>query len=411
VLQNDRGFQTDGVLTATLTLPPLKYTDDAAKRSLVLWLTQKIGQLPEVKAAGFKTPAFLFPYEMQFSVEGRPKPKLGQEPFTEVWSVTPGALEAMGTRLFQGRYLSAADNKSSQTVCIVDDLLVEQYWPGEGAIGKHITIALIAGLVHQTVRATIVGVIHHLENDVAGGPTIPGTYLSYAQYPVGSGSLVIRSNHDPATQAAAVQSVLRSLDPDLALYDARPLEQLVNSRVAPRRLSVILLSVLAGIALILATLGTYGVMAYMVTGRAQEIGLCRALGATPRHILRLVLTQGMRLALWGVLAGVVVSLVAGRLVTSMLSGVTARDPLTFAGVGGLLMAVAAVACYIPARKAMGLDPIDAVRCELAPSGSQRLKTRKQGASSGLAKSMSAGSFEALGLDRKRGARHVRETAR
>jgi putative ABC transport system permease protein len=160
-----------------------------------------------------------------------------------------------------------------------------------------------------------------------------------------------------------VRGALRSLDPDLALYDVRPLTQITGERVAPRRLSVILLSILAGIALVVAALGTYGVMAYMVTGRTQEMGLCRALGATPRDVLRLVLSQGMRVALVGVLIGMVASLALARVVRPLLFGVNASDPITFASVSGLLTAVAAVACYIPARKAMELDPIAAVRHE------------------------------------------------
>jgi len=160
-----------------------------------------------------------------------------------------------------------------------------------------------------------------------------------------------------------VRNALHAIDPALALYNFETLQDIVDSRVAPRKLSVLLLSCLAAIALVLASLGTYGVMAYMVSGRTQEIGLRRALGATPQHILRLVLAQGMRVSLWGVSTGVLAALVMGRFVGPMLSGITALDPLTFVSVGGLLLLVSVIACYVPARRAVRLHPLAAVRHE------------------------------------------------
>jgi len=248
-------------------------------------------------------------------------------------------------------------------VCVVDELLAKQYWPGESAIGKRLTIELTAEPGTQSFSAAIVGVIHHVENDVAGVPALPVVYIPYRQYPNSVGSLVVLSNSDPASLTPALRTALHSVDRDLALYNFETLQDIVSTRVAPRKLAVLLLSGLAGIALLLGTLGTYGVMAYMVTGRTQEIGLRRALGATPQHILKLVLGQGMRLALWGVLSGIAAALVMGRLVSPMLSGVTARDPFIFVGVAGLLFLVSLIACYVPARRAVQLHPISAVRHE------------------------------------------------
>jgi len=360
VLQTDPGFRSEGVLTASLNLPSLKYKTNAQVRSFVRQFTEKIAALPGVRAAGLKQP-LLGPYEDNFVVEGQPRPLQGFEPYAEISVVTPGALEAMRVELLYGRYFSRTDDENSGAVCIVDDRLAERYWPGKAAIGKR--ISTIETPTTPPQWATIVGVVHHVENDASGGPTLPGVYFAFAQRPANGGSLVIHSTVDANVLITRVRGALRSLDPDLALYDVRPLTQITGERVAPRRVSVILLSILAGIALVVAALGTYGVMAYMVTGRTQEMGLRRALGATPRDVLRLVLSQGMRVALVGVLIGMVASLALARVVRPLLFGVNASDPMTFAGVSGLLIAVAALACYIPARKAMELDPIVAVRHE------------------------------------------------
>jgi len=392
VLQADPGFRSDGVLTGSVTLPPLQYHTDAQMRSFVRQFTQKLAALPGVQATGLKSP-LLGPYEDNFVVEDRPRPARGSEPYTEISVVTPGALEAMGVRLLHGRYFNPSDDENAPPVCIIDDSLAERYWAGRSAIGRR--IAIVETPSTPPSWTTIVGVVHHVENHASGGPTLPGSYFPFAQTPTNGGSLVILSRQDPTALLAAVRSVLHSLDPDLALYDVAPLANLTRDRMAPRRLSVILLSVLAGIALILAAVGTYGVMAYMVIGRTREIGLRRALGATPRDVLRQVLSQGMRVALAGVLTGVIASLALGRVVSPMLFGVDVTDPMTFASVGGMLIAVALAACYFPARKAMRLDPVDALRCEFAPSGSQQgpRRIRRQGVSRGPAGCMKPGSVE------------------
>ena len=363
VLQGDRGFQSDGVLTATLNLSTAKYDDPAHRITLLQHLLGQVDSLSGVQAAGFKAPALLAPFEMPFSLDGGAKPKSGEDLVTEASSVTPGFLEAMRIRLLEGRSISAADDETSARVCVVDDLLARQYWPGESAIGKRVTLELTPEPAVAAFSASIVGVIHHVDIDIAGAPTLPEIYLAYRQYPYRNGSLVVLSESDPGALVPRLRSALHAIDPDLVLFNFATLREMVDAGVAPRKFSVVLLSCLAAIALILATLGTYGVIAYMVTGRTQEIGLRRALGATPQQILRLVVVEGMRLALWGVLAGVIAALIMGRLVSPMLSGVTARDPLTFVSVGALLLLVSLIACYVPARRAMQLHPIAAVRHE------------------------------------------------
>jgi putative ABC transport system permease protein len=369
VVNADVGFHTAGVLTASLNLPKSKYTNDEQRRLLVQPLVAKVATLPGVTAAGFKYP-LLGPSEATFLVEGRPQPPRDQEPYTEMSSVTPGGLEAMGVKLLGGRYFTASDDADATPVCIVDELLARQYWPGANAVGKRISTEMPTTPSGQRQWRTVVGVVNHVDNHGADWPSLAGTYLPFAQYTLGGGTLVIHSQGDRASLEGMVREVLRSLDPDLALYDVRPLADLTDQDVAPRRLSSLLLGILAGIALLLASLGTYGVTAYVVTGRTHEIGLRRALGATPRDVLGLVLREGMCSVLVGVLVGTLASLALARVIRGLLFGVSATDPATFVAVAALLALVALVACYIPARRAMHLEPVDALRCEFAPSGSR-----------------------------------------
>ncbi len=362
VIHQDRGFRAEGVLTASLSLPASTYPDETDRRRLIQQLVEKVEALPGVTTAGFKFP-LLAAAESRFMVEGRPNPEPDSLPYTEFSTVTPGGLEAMGVQLRSGRYFNADDQAGSEPVCIIDDLMAKQYWPNQSALGKRIAVEAPVAANGFGPWRTIVGVVHHVQHYAGDWPTLAGTYLPYSQYPFNRGSLVVRSNADQATLEPMLRDVLQSLDPSLAFYNVRPFTALVDEDVAGRRLVVVLLGTLAAVALLLAMLGSYGVMAYMVTGRTHEIGLRRALGAEPRDVLRLVLAQGLRLTIAGTAIGVAVALALSRLIRSLLFGVSATDPLTFAGVVVLLMIVAMAACYIPARKAVGLHPLDALRHE------------------------------------------------
>ncbi len=362
VVQQDLGFRADGVLTASLSLPPLQYRDDSQKRLLVQQLVERVAALPGVKTVGFKFP-LLGAAESHFLVEGRPKPEPENVPYTEFSSVTPGALEAMGVQILRGRYFNADDKADSEPVCIIDDLLASEYWPGESAIGKRVAIEAPVAPNGFGPWRTVVGVVHHVQYHGGDWPTLAGTYLPYTQYPSSRGSLAVLSGTEQSSLEPMLRDVLHSLDPNLALYDVRSLAEFMDEDLASRKLIVVLLSILAGIALLLAMLGSYGVMAYMVTGRTHEIGLRRALGAKPQDVLRLILGQGMRLIILGTSVGIIAALALTRVMRSLLFGVSTTDPLTFAGVVVLLVLVALAACYIPARKAVGLNPLDALRHE------------------------------------------------
>jgi putative ABC transport system permease protein len=362
IVQADAGFDPDGVLAASFNLPDSQYKTDEQKRLFVQQLVDKAAALPGVMAAGFKNP-LLGGSQTGFVVEGCPKPEPGKAPSTEIARVTPGAMEAMGIRLLQGRFFNAGDNQQSMKVLVIDENMARQNWPGEDPIGKRMLVMIGPEPHGEIPWMTVVGVVRQVKNYGVDQPTRVEAYVPNAQFPGSGGNLVLRSQQDPEHLVSAVRRTLHSLDPNMPLFNVQTLRDVSEENVAPRKLSVLLLSLFSGIALVLAALGIYGVMAYVVVGRTREIGLRMALGARPGDVLGLVLGQGVRVAICGVLAGVVASLALTRLMRSLLFQVSATDPVTFAAVALLLSGVALVACYIPARAAMNLDPLVTLRYE------------------------------------------------
>jgi putative ABC transport system permease protein len=362
VVQADAGFDTSGVLAGSFSLPDNQYKSDEQKRLFVQQLVEKASALPGVTAAGFKNP-LLGGMQTGFMVEGRPKPEPGKEPSADFARVTPGAMEAMGIRLLRGRYFDASDNEQSMKVLIIDEHMAEQNWPGQDPIGKRMVVALGPEPHGEIPWMTVVGVVRQVKNYGVDQPTRVEAYVPNAQFPGSGGNLVLRSPQDPEHLVSALRRTVHSLDPNMPLFNVRTLREVSEENVAPRKLSVILLSLFSAIALTLAVLGIYGVMTYVVVGRTREIGLRIALGAKPGDVLGLVLGQGARVALCGVVAGVVASLALTHLMRSLLFEVSATDPVTFAAVAVLLSGTALLACYIPARSAMGLDPVYTLRYE------------------------------------------------
>jgi predicted permease len=271
----------------------------------------------------------------------------------------------MAIRLLRGRLFNSGDNENSARVCIVDDTLAEQNWPGEDPLGKQLGANFGEGHNHdkQPPYLTVVGVVHRVKNYGVDQPSLAEIFVPNNQVPGSGGNLVILSREAPEILTPAVRQAMHSLDPNLPLYDVRTLRDVTEENIAPRKLSVALLAIFASIALVLAALGIYGVMAYVVSGRTHEIGVRMALGAKPGDVLQLVLGQGIRVAGLGVIAGIAASLVLTRLMKVLLFGVSSTDFVTFAAVAVALMLVALIACYIPARAAMALDPTTALRYE------------------------------------------------
>ena len=361
VLRADPGFKPDGVMTARFSLPNTKYKTDDQRRQFVARFTEKLAGIPGVQAAGFKDPIF-GGWQSSFAIGGRPLPDEAHFPSAEMSRVSPGALEAMNAELLQGRFFAEQDNENSPKVCVIDDALAAKYWPGENPVGK----ALLMDEPkpgEQPPITMVVGVIHEIKNYGVDQPVLPEIFVPFAQRPGDGGALIVRSTVDPAAITAAMRSTAESLDPDLPIFGVRPLESFVAETTAPRRISVTLLSLFAGLALLLAAVGIYGVMSYNVTQRHREIGIRMALGAQAADVLNLVVKQGAMLAVLGVGTGILGAFGATRFIAHMLFGIRPSDPMTFIGVALLLTIVAVLASYIPARRASKVDPMVALRYE------------------------------------------------
>lgn len=356
IVQIDTGLQTDGVLTGVVTLPRAKYADDGQAELFMRNLVRKVSALPGVTAAGFQSPSLQGGSQGSFRIEGDPVPAEGQERYSEFASVTPGALQALGVRLLRGRFFTWSDRADAPLVCVVDDSLADRYWPGEDPLGKKVGTEMGAQ-EGKTAWWTIVGVIHRVQTDATDQQRLVEIYVPYSQFPGSKGRLLVRSPMDPAKLTPMLRSAVRSLDPDLPLYDVRSLADVLQENVAGRRLTMMLLSVFAAIALLLAALGVYGVMAYMVAGRRKEIGVRLALGAKPRDILRLILGQVVPVVVAGTVVGVLSCLALSRTLRVLLFEVSPADPGTISVCAALLVCVALVACFVPARNAMTIDPV------------------------------------------------------
>jgi predicted permease len=276
---------------------------------------------------------------------------------TFVYIVSPGYLNAIGMHLVKGRDIRWDDTDKKVGVVIINETIARRLWPGEDPIGR---IANVIGM-----DARVIGVVEDVrESSVEGKPGWQ-MYLSGAspQFGPEGAQLVVRTKLPPETLAFPVMSTIRQINPGQPATEFRPVQRLVDHVVSPRRFFVILVGVFAGLGLILASLGIYGVISYSVTQRTQEIGIRMALGAQRSDILRLVVGEGARLTVLGAAIGIIASFVITRLLSSLLFGVNATDPITFAAVSVLLSLVALLATYIPARRAMRLDPNTALRYE------------------------------------------------
>ena len=359
VLVTDPGFNSSGVLTAAITMPDTTYKDLGKQRQFVQQLVDKVSAIPGVQAAGFMNP-LLGGNQTSYAVEGRPLPAPGQMASVDITQVTPDALRAMGAHLVQGRFFTQYDTEKSERVCIVDTLMAQIVWPGESAVGKRVAVS---GTAEKPEWQTVVGVVAHIKNYGVDQPSREELFQPYAARPRLGGNLLIRASGDTSAIFPAVREIMKSLDPDVPLSQTRVLASIVDDNVSPRRLAVLLLSAFAGLALLLAAVGIYGVMSYMVTQRTQEIGIRIALGAQPRDVLSMVLRSGMALLLLGIGIGLLGAYSLSQFLQSLLFQVTSTDLLTYLSVPVLLTLVALLACYLPARRAMRVDPVIALRSE------------------------------------------------
>jgi predicted permease len=356
------GFNARGVLTFDLTMTGRRYSDKQAILNTYRELWERLEHSPGAIAAGGVTS---LPLSAAFAwtpitVEGR-TPLPGEKFLNADERVVGGRyFEAMEIPLRRGRFFKDEDDTTRPIAVIVDEYMAEQLWPGQDPIGKRIHIV---ELPSKDPWQTVVGVVGRVKQDSLDSNPRIAFYLAHTQFPARAMTVAFRGRTSPEALLSASRNELRNLDPDLPMYYVRTMEQRVDESLARRRFSMLLLGVFASIALALATIGIYGVMAYLVNQGTRELGIRIALGASPRNILNLVVRQGMALAFAGVTLGLAASFLLTQLIRSLLFGVRATDPITFAGISFLLAVITLLACYIPAQRAARIDPLTSVRCE------------------------------------------------
>jgi len=356
------GFDPHNVMTASVDLPDEKYPD-AKKIEYLRDLVPQLKALPGVQSA-----AAIFPLPMggdeirtSFQIEGRPVAK-SDEPHTSVRAITPGYFGTMRIPLLQGRDFDDRDDAKASLAIIINEALARQFFSGENPIGKHIKPGVATGPGEPPMRE-IVGVVGNVKFENLSTEWMPESYVPYAQLPFGSMTIVARTANDPEDLAKPIASVVQSLDKDLPAYAPKTVQQYLDGTIAVPRFNTSLLGIFAALAMILTAVGLYGVISYSVAQRTHEIGIRMALGAQPGDMLRLVVGEGIRLAFFGVGLGLAAAFGVTHFLSSLLFGVSATDPLSFIVVVVLLLSVVVFACYIPARRAMRVDPMVALRYE------------------------------------------------
>ncbi|HEU4832836.1 MAG TPA: ABC transporter permease [Pyrinomonadaceae bacterium] len=360
-------LEPEKVLTMRTILPREKYKEAQRRDNYYQQVLQRVEHLPGVVAAGYSTsiPLMWKGGTSGFYPEGLKAPIPGMAYDSNHRQVSTNYLKAMNIPLRQGRYFERSDNAQSLPVAIINETMARQYWPGENALGRRFKIGDPDEPGKQWKE--IVGIVADVRQMGLDEPVKAEMYFPYEQVTDWPGyiprDLVIRTGGDTSNLVGAVRQIIREVDPDQPVSNVATMAEVLGTEAAQRRMGMIMLAGFAALALLLASLGIYGVLAYFVTQHTNEIGVRQALGATPRNILFLVLRKGMGLTLIGVAIGMGAAFALTRLMGSLLYGVTAADPLTFATVPLLLVIVALLACYIPARRATKVDPLVALRYE------------------------------------------------
>ena len=366
LLDVDAGFNPAHVLTLRTSLPNATYTDSAAMVRAYAEVGRRLRESPGVQAAGAVTglPMASTRGDWGIRIEGRPMDP--REGLAADWQVvTPGYFEALGTPLRGGRTFTDADTASSLPVIVVNETMAKKYWPGVDAVGRRMTMG------SNDRWITVVGVvadIHHRGLDMEPRPEM---YRPHTQFRYGGADApavqmmtwAVRTTDDPRAAVRYARAAVSAVDARLGISDVATMDAVVADSTSDRRLNMLLFVLLGTLALALATVGVYGVVAYSVSQRTHEIGVRMAIGARPNDVVRLMLGEGGRLAVAGVVAGSLIALAAARLIRGLLFEVSATDPLTFVAVAGGLLAVALLASYIPARRATRVDPMIALRGE------------------------------------------------
>lgn len=363
--QVELGFNPDNLLTMRMVLPMPKYLKPESRRVFYDELLRRLNEIPGVEAAGINTrlPLSTSGMKFSFSVEGRTMPNDSSLPFAVYRVVNPDYFRALGIPLHRGRVFDTRDSADSTPVFLINRRLADQFWPREDPTGKRLKIGPADS---PNPWVTIVGVVGDVRQTGLYGEQLAELYAPYAQERrswMSPQNLVVRTNRDAASLAGAVREAVWKVDKDQPVSDVKTMDQVFAAAVSRERFQTLLLGLFAALALVLACVGLYGVISYAVAQRTHEIGLRMALGARPWDVLRLVLSQGMTLTFAGLAFGIAGAFAVTPVMADMLYGVTATDAVTFSSVAVLLVLVAFLACYVPARRATKVDPLVALRYE------------------------------------------------
>ena len=359
----DPGFKTDNLLTMKIVLPDAKYERTAQRAAFYSELIQRLQSIAGVKSAAVTTnlPLYLQGNSISINIEGRPEPPPGQEPIIVTRVISPSYFDTMSIPLLKGRQLTDQDTNKSPDVVVISETMARRYWPGEEAVGKRIAVG--------TVRSPedwiqVIGVVKDVRQFELNAEPKPQMYLTYRQYGFfDARDLVVKTDVDPASMASTVRKAVWEIDKDQPVSNIRTMEDILADSIARQRFSMLLLAIFASVALVLAAVGIYGVMSYSVAQRTHEIGIRMALGAQTGAVLKLAVGYGLKLVVAGIAIGLVAAFALTRVMATLLFGVTATDRTTFTLISLLLVAVAAIASYIPARRATRVNPIIALRYE------------------------------------------------
>jgi putative ABC transport system permease protein len=363
LLGTDAGFDAERVLALDIPLSRSKYPQPEQQAAAFRQLVERMRAVPGVREAGVVSnlPLSNLDYELSFRIEGRPPSRPGEEPSADYTVAGADYFSAMKMRLLRGRLFDDRDTPQAPAVLVVSDAFARRFFPGEDPLGRRI---LFDGTDGKHPPREIVGVVGDVRRGGLDVEAEPEVYVSYLQSPERRLNLVLGTETpDAASLTQAARAAVREFDPNQLIWRTQTMDELLGKSLAPRRFNMMLLAIFAGVALVLAGVGLYGVMSYTVTWRTHEIGIRMALGAQRGDVLRLVVSQGLALTLVGVALGLACALALSRVLTSLLFGISATDPLTYAGVALLLVAVALVACLVPARRATKVDPMVALRYE------------------------------------------------
>jgi putative ABC transport system permease protein len=357
----DRGFNTDNILTMVVRLPD-RYREDPQVINFFSQTLERVRQLPTVRSAGMVN--FLPLYggmgsSTGFKILGQPEPPPGQGPSCDVRVVDGGYFGTMGIPLLRGRNFSDAEQREPKRVILINEALARQYFPNQDPLGQRLDVVMF----DDPTPTEIIGIVGNVRYDTLIDEAPPAVYFSHSDLTYSFMTLVVRTDGDPTAIAPAIQREIRALDPNQPVSDVRTMNQVMSEWVARSRFNTLLLGLFAGLATLLAAVGIFGVMNYSVALRTRELGLRLAVGAQPRQVLLLVLRQGLLLTAVGVLLGLAAAIALTRLLSGLLFGVAAVDVTTFSSISLFLVIVSLLACYLPARRAMRIDPLSALRYE------------------------------------------------